>query len=317
MAIVACRVDGVITYATPFAARLLGCEELLGADLGQLVAAKHEEAVVRYLARLAAAEPTRSISMTADAAGSPRRTLEVLGVNRLEHPLRSLVLALSDVSAYAQDDDEMRLRVATAGVTQRRALDEIVHELEDLEDLRARNEALLVESRTDALSGLPNRRSYDEDLPVLDAAARHNRGYAVVFIDLDRFGRINRTDGGQDAGDDTLRAAATAFASAVRIEDRVYRLGGEEFVALLDAASAVDALVVAERMRAGLLELRLPHPDQPFVTASMGIAAFDPARHPDAQAVVHAADLAMNHAKESGRDRIVIATADGLVTAAR
>ena len=83
----------MITYATPFAARLLGCEEPLGAQLGELVAAQHEEAVVRYLARLAAADPTRSISMTADAAGSPRRTLEVLGVNRLAHPLRSLVLA--------------------------------------------------------------------------------------------------------------------------------------------------------------------------------------------------------------------------------
>jgi len=126
-------------------------------------------------------------------------------------------------------------------------------------------------------------------------------------IDIDHFGRFNRSEGGQESGDETLRRAAQAFPEAVREGDVVYRRGGEEFVVLLPDADLENACGVADRISATLRRHRIPHPDQAVVTASLGVASFDPAVHECSGAVVDAADGAMRRAKAGGRDRIVVA----------
>ena len=173
----------------------------------------------------------------------------------------------------------------------------------EFETLRQRAATLAVEARTDELTGLANRRKFNEDLRVFDGTAA-GRGYAVVFLDLDEFGLLNKRHG-QEAGDEELRRAARAFAASVRVGDVVYRHGGEEMVALLHGATLAEAARVAERMREALDSSA--DADTRRCTVSIGVAVYDPARDRGCQDVVRAADRAMRHAKEAGRNRVAVA----------
>ncbi len=211
-------------------------------------------------------------------------------------------LRAADVAMYAAKQDRSQLRVYTTELAaERRAA------AEQIQALRRRNAELVDEARTDALTGLPNRRRYDEDFAAIDrAAAIGFTAFSVIVIDIDYFGRFNHSDGGQDSGDRTLRLAAEAFAEAIREDDIVYRRGGEEFVVLLPDAALDEARQVAMRIAATLHRHDLPHPNQERVTASIGVAAFDPTSHVSSADVVTAADNAMRRAKDGGRDRIVV-----------
>jgi diguanylate cyclase (GGDEF)-like protein len=184
-------------------------------------------------------------------------------------------------------------------------------QVELVDRLSTQNEALARESRTDPLTGLLNRRSFDEQLPLVHAAARAGRQrYAVVFVDLDFFGAINKASG-QDEGDATLRGAARALHAGTRAGDHVYRIGGEELVALLQHVGPGDGAAVAERMRSMLEQAGLPHPAHPrstWVTASIGVAEFDPDSPVDPAELVTAADAAMRQAKRAGGDRVALAS---------
>jgi diguanylate cyclase (GGDEF)-like protein len=183
----------------------------------------------------------------------------------------------------------------------------------EFEALRQRAATFAVEARTDELTGLANRRKFNEDLGVFDGSAA-GRDYAVVFLDLDEFGQLNKRYG-QEAGDEELRRAAAAFAAAVRAGDVVYRHGGEEMVALLHGATLEEAARVAERMRDALDSSA--DDGRPCCTVSVGVAAYDPARDRGCHDVVRAADRAMRHAKEAGRNRVAVAegSASRVVTA--
>ena len=138
-----------------------------------------------------------------------------------------------------------------------------------------------------------------------------------MFVDLDYFGAINKASG-QDEGDRTLRRAASAVGSAMRERDVVYRIGGEELVALIPDAGAGLGLAIARRMRDALAAMRLPHPAHPtsaVVTASIGVAEYDRGRHVRGEDVVDAADEAMRVAKAAGRDRIAVAEPGGAAVA--
>ena len=121
-------------------------------------------------------------------------------------------LRAADVAMYAAKQDRSQLRVYTTELAaERRAA------AEQIQALRRRNAELVDEARTDALTGLPNRRRYDEDFAAIDrAAAIGFTAFSVIVIDIDYFGRFNHSDGGQDSGDRTLRLAAEAFAEAIR-----------------------------------------------------------------------------------------------------
>ena len=178
----------------------------------------------------------------------------------------------------------------------------------DYEALRASNAALERALVTDSLTHLPNRLQIDLDLErAARNATEHGVPLAAAFIDIDQFGRFNKTYG-QSTGDAVLRAVAELLQSACRDVDQVYRLGGEEFVALFPGATAEEAARIADRMRrrvevdahrkAGL--------DEP-VTVSIGIARYDATIVGGFRAVIDAADAAMRGAKTSGRNRVTLA----------
>ena len=105
-------------------------------------------------------------------------------------------------------------------------------------------------ARHDALTGLPNRRALEEQLPQEMARARRSRSpLSVAILDIDHFKAYNDTHG-HLAGDEVLRACATAWDSALRGEDTIVRFGGEEFLVLLPDTEPEQAAEIVERLRA-------------------------------------------------------------------
>jgi diguanylate cyclase (GGDEF)-like protein len=163
---------------------------------------------------------------------------------------------------------------------------------------------------TDSLTGLANRRYFDERLrEALMRAARHGVPVSCLFIDIDSFKRINDMCGHQ-TGDRALAAVAACVRQQVRLGDIVARYGGEEFAALLQGDRA-DALTVAERARLAVERLD-PQDDRGeriALTVSIGVAARMAGTTPaDAvslgRAMMEEADRAMYQAKHNGRNRI-------------
>ena len=157
----------------------------------------------------------------------------------------------------------------------------------------------------DGLTGLANRRLFNDDLRHLMAQAqRSDLGLYLLLVDLDHFKQINDTLG-HDAGDAVLQAVSGCLASAVRESDRTARLGGDEFAVLLaDTGSAEAAALVCRRIIEGLAAA-LPPAAASFpvpVSASIGAACF-PRDAQDVDTLYKAADLALYDAKHAGRAR--------------
>jgi diguanylate cyclase (GGDEF)-like protein len=157
---------------------------------------------------------------------------------------------------------------------------------------------LAADARTDALTGLANRRAWDEALPLaLRQAERLGHPLAVVLTDVDHFKAYNDAHG-HPAGDLALRELGARWSVHVRDIDVLARIGGEEFAVLLPGCDARAALAVAERLRA----------DMPAgLTTSAGVASWHAPQSP--AELVAAADRALYRAKHAGRDRSCLAEA--------
>lgn len=162
------------------------------------------------------------------------------------------------------------------------------------------------QSHSDGLTGLFNRRYFDEALQgEMNRVQRYNGCFSVFFIDLDNFKKLNDTYGHQ-AGDLTLKVVADILQTMKRTEDTACRYGGEELVLILPETKKMNALVIAERIRKKVEETGLEFEGKKFnVTLSGGIASY-PADGKEARELVHAADVALYQAKESGRNRIFV-----------
>lgn len=164
-------------------------------------------------------------------------------------------------------------------------------------------------SSIDGLTGIANRRQFDESFArEWRRSVRMKRPLALVLCDIDFFKQYNDMYGHQ-AGDECLRAVARAIDASVRRPgDRVTRFGGEEFTIILPETDSGGAAALAEKARAAVETLALPHAGSEaarVVTISAGSAAMMPAtgdRQPD---LLHWADAALYEAKRQGRNRIV------------
>jgi diguanylate cyclase (GGDEF)-like protein/PAS domain S-box-containing protein len=194
---------------------------------------------------------------------------------------------------------------------------EYVIVMRDMTERKELEERLSALALTDSLTGLMNRRSFDESLTrEWKRAVRHGSQVSLLFLDIDHFKRFNDRYGHQ-AGDDCLRAVAEAVSDAVRTTDRVARYGGEEITVILPSTSAAGAEEVAEKVRSGVEALRLSHEGNPegagWVTVSVGVATAVARRGEIVEgmpeALLEAADSAMYKAKDEGRNRVVTAAA--------
>jgi diguanylate cyclase (GGDEF)-like protein len=155
---------------------------------------------------------------------------------------------------------------------------------------------------TDALTGLPNRRYFDEFCGLLARRRRAEDAVGVLMIDIDRFKALNDRFG-HATGDDVLRAVARAIAGAVRGADVPARYGGEEFAVLLRNPSGDVAVEVAQRVRRAVGSLDVSEFGPPGVTVSVGVAVAETEDEPIAQ-LIERADKALYRAKRRGRNRV-------------
>ncbi|MES2684990.1 MAG: PAS domain S-box protein [Pseudomonadota bacterium] len=171
-------------------------------------------------------------------------------------------------------------------------------------------EKLRQQAMHDALTGLYNRRYFDEYLASRIAeATRADRAFSLLMIDLDHFKSINDTFG-HDAGDEVLRATGRLLQKAARADEAVFRLGGEEFVMILNEGLGSDSEGCAERLRKEIEANPLTWNGipMPSITASMGIARF-PADGREKLSIMQRADAALYSAKRTGRNRVCKAAA--------
>ena len=174
-------------------------------------------------------------------------------------------------------------------------------------ELQAANVQLAELARTDALTGLANRRefrtAYEQEWR---RARREGWPLGVLMIDVDHFKAYNDRHG-HGAGDETLRRIAAALAASLhRPGELVARYGGEEFVALLPRTDLAGAIAVAEAMRTAVVALAIPHAGRKegdSVSISLGAAALVPSDDA-AEALLAQADTALYSAKHGGRNRV-------------
>ena len=270
-AVVAADASGKITQFNPAAERTFGWteDEVLGESMMTLIAARDRDVYRSHVEQLFSSED-------ADNAG---RTLELCGYRKdgSEFPLELCLLTwrAAPSSLYT---------CVVRDISQRKTTE---HQRDEL--LR-RVEAM---ARTDELTGLANRRAWDDELRrELERARRGGYGVHVAMVDLDRFKEFN--DGyGHPAGDALLREIGTEWRLIARVTDLIARYGGDEFAVLLCDCSRDDARHVLERLRAALPE---------GLTCCAGIAQWD--GQSSAEELMAQADAALYSSKHAGRDRI-------------
>lgn len=177
-------------------------------------------------------------------------------------------------------------------------------------DLEEANRKLAALSMSDGLTGVPNRRCFDETLAAeWQRAARAGHPLALIMLDVDFFKNYNDHYGHQE-GDVCLRKVARVLQShARRAGDLAARYGGEEFVMLAPETDAGSALSLAESIRQALEALALPHLQSPLgcVTCSIGVAVLTPDDNQTPEMFLRMADKAMYRAKAQGRNQVELA----------
>ncbi|GAB3364103.1 MULTISPECIES: GGDEF domain-containing protein [Giesbergeria] len=181
-------------------------------------------------------------------------------------------------------------------------------------ELEAANHQLATLSTTDSLTGLANRRKFDEVWQTeWQRATRQGTPLAVIMLDVDFFKRYNDHDGHQ-AGDVCLQQVAHILSGGIhRAGELVARYGGEEFVLVLPGADIADAYASAERIRVAVQAAAIAHADSPLgpvVTVSVGLAAGIPRIGTHPEHLLRAADAALYRAKAQGRNCCCLSPAD-------
>ena len=214
--------------------------------------------------------------------------ISILGVTREVMGLRK------DLSAFP-----LELKTSQISIQERLLFIITARDISDRKDAERRISYL---ASHDALTNLPNRTLLQDRIQqTLAHNSRHNQQAAVIFIDLDKFKVINDTLG-HDVGDGVLLEAAARLLAGVRSDDTVARQGGDEFIILLSEIShPEDAGLIAQKLLDSLLQPFTIKGKELHISASIGIAIF-PDDGNDMASLLKNSDIAMYHAKESGRN---------------
>jgi diguanylate cyclase (GGDEF)-like protein/PAS domain S-box-containing protein len=176
--------------------------------------------------------------------------------------------------------------------------------LQDITERKRAEERAEYLSHYDVVTGLPNRRLFNDRLALALARARRlGKITALLLLDLDRFKQVNETLG-QNRGDELLRAVTARLRERLREVDTIARLGGDEFAVILEEVGGpAEALQVADKILQAVAEPLLLEGEEVFITTSIGTAVADPAAGDDtAEQLVARAELAMYQAKHEGRN---------------
>lgn len=275
---------GAITYASPALTELLGWRtgEVLG---GPLIRFCHPD----------------DIAPVADALRALRGQPEADYRARALHRDGSYVWVEARARRLPGEDDPAKAKLVLnlRGIAARKAVED------ELERAKVRLEEL---ATTDALTGLANRRKLDEVLALeCRRSQREGRHLALLLLDIDRFKRLNDTQGHQ-VGDEVLRRlGGILLAHAHRAGDLAARFGGEEFVLLLPGTERAQAASLAEKVRHAVETADFEPPGVGHLTLSVGVASVKDIKvGTTPEALVRAADEALYAAKREGRNRVVV-----------
>ncbi len=167
-----------------------------------------------------------------------------------------------------------------------------------------RMQELQRQASLDSLTGLKNRRRFEEDLALAMARARRERTTgAVLMLDLDHFKQVNDSRG-HPAGDRLIAEIGGVLRRRTRESDVLARIGGDEFAVVLPRCSLAEARVVAESIAAAIAAHRSADPNLEPITASVGVAMFGDDPRTSIESVISEADTAMYAAKDGGRDGV-------------
>ncbi len=195
-------------------------------------------------------------------------------------------------SRVLESGDRIRLGAATT----------IRYALEDEVEANVR-QRLFNSATHDPLTGVQNKRAFDDQaVRALAYARRHKSPLSLVIFDIDHFKSVNDNHGHQ-VGDEVLKSVARRVLEAIRLEDTLCRVGGEEFAIVLPGIDQENALLAADRVRTIISR-------DPFESAagdldisiSLGVATFDAVQHPNVESFVFSADQFLYQAKRSGRN---------------
>jgi diguanylate cyclase (GGDEF)-like protein len=207
-------------------------------------------------------------------------------------------LWVSDGATIYSDDDLALVEAFAAYLSlalQRASLRERTHRLEQLVAI-------------DPLTGVANRRAFDNTIErEWSRALRAQRPLAVAMLDIDHFKLYNDSYGHREGDVCLQKIAQVCSASIVRASDLFARYGGEEFAVVLGDADPIAGIVVAERVRAAVEALSIPHAEKEggIVTVSIGVASMTPERSLKPGELIERADKALYQAKHGGRNRVV------------
>ena len=205
-----------------------------------------------------------------------------------------------ELAAMRPDGTEFPIELAITAITSQ-AIPMFVGHIRDISERKKAEERLTYLAHYDALTGLPNRNLFQEQLSLASGRAkRSGQMLALMFLDLDRFKEINDTLG-HAAGDLLLQAIARLLKGSLRDIDSIARLGGDEFTIIVEDITDVDQVItIAERVKAAFSDAIVIDGRELFVTASVGISMDTGGL--DVDALLQTAGIAMHRAKEEGRN---------------
>lgn len=268
----------------------------------------HVRRIARHLDQLTPANLRKLLTLERNSARQDELSQLMGGVNQLQ-------TTLSDYLEQQQRDEKELLahrdnlaelvRDRTAALEAANTLLEATNTL--LEGTNTQLESL---SRTDPLTGLANRRQFDEMKEIeFRRALRTGHPLTLLVCDIDCFKPYNDTYG-HASGDQCLRTVATALRTcSARAGDLVARIGGEEFAVLLPVTDASQGELMAKQLLRAVAELGIAHRNSdaaPVVTISIGLAQFDPSQVDKFDTLFNQADKALYRAKSTGRNRVVV-----------
>lgn len=173
--------------------------------------------------------------------------------------------------------------------------------------LKQQVESLVIQTSTDALTGVANRAYFDRRLDELNQhCLRHNIVYGIAAIDIDHFKQVNDTYGHQ-TGDAVLKKVAAALQTATRSNETLARYGGEEFAVLMEDVTPEGMQIVGERLRTSVENMEIEHGGRKLaITISVGVSAGAPTNDEFHVTLFGNADAALYKAKQGGRNRVVV-----------
>lgn len=203
----------------------------------------------------------------------------------------------SSLKLLTENTNELRIICISRNITERKMVEQ---------KLEKANRMLKELSEKDGLTGIWNRRTFDEKLNVEWNRALNSQSLSLIMLDIDYFKKYNDTYGHQ-AGDDCLKQVANAIdCVAEETQNLVFRYGGEEFSVLLPDTDIAKAEHVAEMIRTAVEDLKIPHlasEVSQFVSISLGINTTIPNEGQTIDQFIKEADQALYHAKQNGRNR--------------